>query len=147
MSLVTSGRGKGGPIVTAGLGLSEPDPDTMRAALHGVATLTATLTATSAPPPDLDGWYVRRLGTRRPRRRVVLTYTGAVLRGRSTMRATLTRAQQAPVADMAATLAGTSTLSAVGVGDVEAYNRDALDLLLLYLARTPTDEYADAGRR
>ena len=61
-------------------------------------------------------------------------------------RATLTGAHQAPGADMAAALAGTSSLSAVGVGDVEAYNRDALDLLLLYLARTPTDEYADAGR-
>ena len=145
MSLVTAGMGSGGPIVTAGLGLTEPDPDTMRAALHGVATLTATLTATSTTPPDLDGWYVRRLGTRRPRRRV-LTFTGAVLRGRSTMRATLTGAHQAPGADMAAALAGTSSLSAVGVGDVEACNRGALDLLLLYLARTPTDEYADAGR-
>jgi len=47
---------------------------------------------------------------------------------------------------MTATLAGASTLSADGVGDVEAYNRDALDLLLLYLARTPADDYADAGR-
>ena len=40
---------------------------------------------------------------------------------------------------MTATLAGASTLSADGVGDVEAYNRDVLDLLLLYLARTPAD--------
>ena len=145
MSLVTAGMGSGGPIVTAGLGLTEPDPDELRAALHGVATLTATLTATSTTPPDLDGWYVRRLGTRRPRRRV-LTCAGAALCGRSTMHANLTGPRQAPGADMTATLTGTSTLSAEGVGDVEAYNRDALDLLLLYLARTPADDYADAGR-
>ena len=145
MSLVTAGMGSGGPIVTAGLGLTEPDPDELRAALHGVATLTATLTATSTTPPDLDGWYVRRPGTRRPRRRV-LTCAGAALCGRSTMHANLTGPRQAPGADMTATLTGTSTLSAEGVGDVEAYNRDALDLLLLYLARTPADDYADAGR-
>ena len=62
------------------------------------------------------------------------------------MHAALTGERQAPGADMTATLTGTSTLSAEGVGDVEAYNRDALDLLLLYLARTPADDYADAGR-
>jgi hypothetical protein len=47
---------------------------------------------------------------------------------------------------MRATLTGTSTLSAEGVGDVEAYNRDALDLQLLYLARSPADDIDDAGR-
>ena len=49
-AIVTGGLGGDGPIVTAGLGLTAaPDPNAMRAVLHGYGAISATLAASGSP--------------------------------------------------------------------------------------------------
>ena len=105
--IVVGGLGGDGPIVTGGLGLTgAPDPNAMRATLHGTGSLTARLTAAGGA-----GGVVWSIPIARP-----ASVAGAF-------------------ADIAATLTGTSTLTATLTGvdrDMEA----ALLLLDLELTFT-----------
>lgn len=106
--LVLGGLGGDGPIVTGGLGLTgAPDPNAMRATLHGTGALHATLSAATgdAMEATLSGSssLTGALGA-------VVSISGA-LAGTSTLTGTLTTS-----VGVSASLSGSSSLTATLVG-------------------------------
>jgi len=124
--IVVGGLGGDGPIVTAGLGLAgAPDPNAMRAVLHGSGALSATLSAAggNALSATLNGSSAL-VATLTDGNAVIPDPTvGSIARlGGWRVPPPTTR-----TADIAATLVGGSSLTA----DLTGVDRDAEAVLLL----------------